>query len=79
MSSSATDVHRLLQVARLHLAQGGLDEAVEKATEVIRLDGKQPAATSFVPKLTAGSSALNGHWLISLLPSASTRTSPVLT
>ena len=44
MGSSATEVERLLQAARLHLAKGELHEAVGRATEAIRLDGKQPAA-----------------------------------
>jgi tetratricopeptide (TPR) repeat protein len=44
MSSSAAEVERLLQAARLHLAQGELHDAVGRATEAIRLDGKEPAA-----------------------------------
>jgi Domain of Unknown Function (DUF1080)/Tetratricopeptide repeat len=44
MSSSATEVERLLQAARLHLAQGELHDAVKQATEAIRLNAKEPAA-----------------------------------
>ncbi len=44
MGTSATEVERLIQAARLHLAQGELHEAAGRATEAIRLDGKQPAA-----------------------------------
>jgi Domain of Unknown Function (DUF1080)/Tetratricopeptide repeat len=44
MAFSAADVERLLQAARLHLAQGELHDAVGRATEAIRLDGKEPAA-----------------------------------
>jgi hypothetical protein len=40
MSSSATEVERLLQAARLHLAQGELHDAVLRATEAIRLNTK---------------------------------------
>jgi tetratricopeptide (TPR) repeat protein len=44
MGSSATEVEQLLQAARLHLAKGELQEAVEHASEVIHLDGKKSAA-----------------------------------
>src|SRR4051812_40471222 len=44
MASSVAEVERLLQAARLHLAQGELAEAVARATEAIRLDAKEPAA-----------------------------------
>jgi tetratricopeptide (TPR) repeat protein len=44
MGSSSTEVERLLQAARLHLAKGGLEEAVERASEAIRLDAKEPSA-----------------------------------
>src|SRR5205809_885954 len=44
MGSSATEVERLLQAARLELAHGKFHEAVTQATEAIRLDGKIPAA-----------------------------------
>ncbi len=44
MGSSASEVQKLLQAARLHLAHGQLHEAVAQATEVIRLDAKEPSA-----------------------------------
>jgi tetratricopeptide (TPR) repeat protein len=44
MGSSATEVERLLQAARLELAHGKFHEAVGQATNVIKLDGKQAAA-----------------------------------
>jgi len=44
MDSPVVEVDRLLQAARLHLAQGEFHEAVEQSTEAIRLDGRQPAA-----------------------------------
>src|SRR6266436_3708459 len=44
MGSSASEVQKLLHAARLNLAQSKLHEAVAQATEVIRMDGKEPAA-----------------------------------
>jgi hypothetical protein len=43
MGPSTAEVEQLLQAARVHLAQGELQEAVERATQAIRLDDKQPA------------------------------------
>jgi tetratricopeptide (TPR) repeat protein len=39
MGTPATEVDRLLQAARLHLAHGELHETVERAAEAIRLEG----------------------------------------
>ncbi len=44
MGTSVSEVQKLLQTARLHLVQGQLHQAVERATEAIRLDSKQTAA-----------------------------------
>jgi Tfp pilus assembly protein PilF len=44
MGSSAGEAARLLQAARLHLAQRQFHEAVDRATEIIRQDAKQTAA-----------------------------------
>jgi uncharacterized protein (TIGR03067 family) len=44
MNSSVAEVEQLLQAARLHLAKGELQETVERATEAIRLNGKESAA-----------------------------------
>jgi tetratricopeptide (TPR) repeat protein len=44
MGSPASEIQKLLQAARLHLAQGQLHEAVTQTTEAIRLDAKQAAA-----------------------------------
>lgn len=44
MGSSATQAERVIQAARLHLAQSELHEAADRATEAIRLDGKRTAA-----------------------------------
>lgn len=44
MGSSASEIQKLLQTARLHLAQGQFQEAIGRATEVIKQDGKQTAA-----------------------------------
>lgn len=40
MSLSETEIDQLARAARLHLAQGELHEAAERAAEAIRLDGK---------------------------------------
>ena len=44
MDSSISEFQKLLQSARLNLAQGQLHEAVAQASEVIRLDAKEPSA-----------------------------------
>src|SRR4051794_38312763 len=44
MGTSETEVERLIQAARLHLAHNELHEAAGRATEAIRLDSKEPAA-----------------------------------
>lgn len=44
MDFSTSEVQKLLQAARLNLAQGQFHEAVAQATEVIRQDSKQTAA-----------------------------------
>ncbi len=44
MGSSATEIQRLLQEAKRHLARRELHEAAARATEAIRLDGKEPTA-----------------------------------
>ena len=44
MGSSAVEIDRLIQAARLHLAKGEFHEAIEQASEAIRRDTKQPAA-----------------------------------
>jgi hypothetical protein len=44
MGSSTAEYDRLLQEARLRLARGDFLEAVARASEAVRLDGKEPAA-----------------------------------
>jgi Flp pilus assembly protein TadD len=44
MGSPASEIQKLLQAARLHLAQGQHHEAVTQTTEAIRLDARQAAA-----------------------------------
>jgi WD40 repeat protein/Tfp pilus assembly protein PilF len=44
MGSSAAEVEQALQASRLYLAKGEMEEAVERASEAIRLDAKQSAA-----------------------------------
>jgi tetratricopeptide (TPR) repeat protein len=44
MGSSAVEIEQLLQAARLHLAKSELQQAVERATEAIRLETKQSTA-----------------------------------